>query len=375
TTHTNSLKRPRSPAASWLSPSKRRILLPEHLLSPVDRTPTTPNPARRLFADDEPPSTILVERPVRRSLFSLPDPPHTLFPGRTPFDARRSSLIQFAKLQDDPDATLVASPSLPSSPIARHASPTKKHVPYCSFDVPSLPQLLAPSPEIKPPSTIVRDSNSNCQPTTPILTYSSNPNIPTSSVLKRRRRYITSITSRHYPGFDIARDPPSSSSHLSYPSLSTGSATQALSNDQGDDSDKENTFYFTNRHPSSSNTKRPGRGSKRKGESERADSAVRGVNDNDATMRKKRILASESLHQSPDVDSEKENDENRAPIMEAAASVPKPSLGDRSSALGVGRYRPRMSTTSLPKISWESPRPNENREEKKRLLEMEVDEA
>ena len=391
-THTLSLKRPHSPAASWLSPSKRRILLPEHVLSPVDRTPALPNPARRLFADDEPPSTMLVERPVRRSLFPQCDLPHPLFPGRAPSEAMRSSLAQFAKSRDDPDTTLVSSSSLPSSPITRNASPVKKHVPYQSCDVPSTPPPLAPSPEIKPPSTAMntvdeipgeatRDPYSKCPPTTPILTYSSNPNIPTSSALKRRRKYVTSSTSRHYPGFDIPRDNPPLSSSSTLHSLSSGSATQPPPNDEGDDSDKENAFCSASHH-SSHSTKRPGRGSKRKSGSDRAGnvgSDPGGCSDDDVTPRKRRAPNPDSRPPSPSVagkEREKEKDARRARIDKVAESDSKSnsenSIG--SSGLSATRVRPRLSATSFG-APRESPRANKDLEDKKRVLEMEVDEA
>ena len=393
TIHTTPLKRPHSPAASWLSPSKRRILLPEHLLSPVDRTPAMPNPARRLFADDEPPSTILVERPVRRSLFSPCGPAHAFYLGRTPSEVPRSSLAQFAKSQDDPDTTLLSSPSFPSSPITRCASPVKKHAPYQSCAVPSTHPPLAPSPEIKSsnastntaygtPSKATCDPRSTCPPTTPILTYSSNPNIPTSSALKRRRKVVTSTASRHYPGFDIARDLPSLSSSSYLCSSLSGPATPPLPNDEGDDSDKENAFYSASQHSSNLITKRPGRGSKRKSDSARADSVGRdpdGGSDDDATPRKRRVLNSDSRQSSPNVagkDREKEKGARRARIDSAAGSDSKSNIRDNlgSSTMNTARVRPRRSATSLG-TARETPRAEKNREDKKRVLELEVDEA
>ena len=298
----SSFKRARSPTPSsssqgpdvWLSPSKRRVLFEEGLLSPR-RALTTTTPRRRLFGhvdhqkDDD-------ESPVGRALFTVRDielrvtPPfaaahpnlsarglHATECGSTPPRTATNTSVKlhsprtFGLLASWDGATLADTASL-SSPATMLSSPSINGTPRAAR--PYTPQPgressvigLEPSPEIKVtakiPATHSLGGVSNLVPnltSAPVIkktsstgakidipwTYSSNPAVPldapelqfTRPTLQDSMTFVQG--SRHYPGFVVRTDTPSPRRESSSSEASSSSSRSTVSQASDAPSDSE----------------------------------------------------------------------------------------------------------------------------------------
>ncbi|KAF8338729.1 uncharacterized protein EI90DRAFT_3117819 [Cantharellus anzutake] len=247
-----------SESSSWLSPSKRKLVLPSTFKSPeglggLGPTWTTP------ISDSSGGSTPRAS-PLRRSFAASED-------GEPPRGTRFASLGRVLYPDDDaqPSCNVASTPDPTYSPAP---------IPIPTTHLPSSP--LAPSPNISSvsprllPRAISKIAQGNSTPDVlAIITYSSNPNIPNAPLSSKQRPRAPSPSSRHYPGFDIAPD---------LPQLLTTSKLSNSESDCDEDEDKENALSLPLRRP---------KGSKRKMEPIAAGiSALAGEVEMDGTPRK-----------------------------------------------------------------------------------------
>ena len=238
----NTPKRPSQKSSSsiggpdaWLSPSKRRLLISEGLLSPSSHNGLFSS----LHGTSDTLAALIPESPVRRKLFSPA-------PDRYASSSSSSKLPPVPRLfleAQDPDETLV----VPSSPVTVVNEPIAKRTRHSS---------LAPSPEILPSRKSTRARTVKASTTTvtslaSVVVHPASPVKPTSRAASSppKQRKVTTPSSRHYPGFTIHRDTrpyllpttPTSLPSSSAPSSRSSSSSESYTSEndeQGDD--KEN---------------------------------------------------------------------------------------------------------------------------------------
>ncbi|KAF8528792.1 hypothetical protein BU17DRAFT_79946 [Hysterangium stoloniferum] len=166
-----SLKRPLSPSAVLLSPSKRRVLSAEGLYSPEKKRKQTQIPSHQLFTE----------------LGS----PHQLTPKKLDFAPVSQSVLQPTAERRPSEAS-----SPPGTPVAQIGLP-----------------ILAPSPKITSASGSSASSHSNHESAADIPRVT---HCPPPMLIPREMPVFSDKQTVHWPGFDVYAD-----THIYIPTLSS----------------------------------------------------------------------------------------------------------------------------------------------------------